>query len=624
MVARPLIGEAGVRRDLAHLEVLGPRATLDQWLASLQDLGRCHLADALAELEGCRGVGRPEPTLDDLKAEMVRSEALTALRAVARVLPPSPARPTGEPRPAWSLGPGEVGAAALLALRDEARALAERLRGRLEALRDAEAAADRLDALRAGVGTLERAGEGSVSGSVWRCPPGRRRRLARRLARLGQATLAGRGERGEVLLQRASAPPDAAAQQAGEAAGAQWFEFPAGWRGRRLGEVRTQADLEWLGCQRALGDAQAALRAAVAEVGPRGRLLLDSLEEAEQRRRARHLLAATPHLVAARVWVPRAHEGAVHDALAAAHGDHVVVRALAPADDAPTLRRHGAAAPLRALGGLAPARFGDASLAALLALAAPLAVGWAWADVAGGLLLLLAGALLGRREAAEAGAPRRDTALLAQLAGLAALLSGVLHGGAFGQAGQGWFGVGWGWLGGAEPGGPWAMLARLMQALAAGAGALAGYGLLIGQRRAASRALALAGLLGAAAAAPGGGPLAQAAGWVGVGAALAVLLLEGARGFAGTLLMDLVGTLRLAGVGAAALLLFDQVSVGWLAGSTLAFVLGPAVLLLAALVAVLDPAHLAMGVPYDLAFGARSPRRPFEPFARRLREAGER
>ena len=42
-----------------HLEVLGPRAGLDRWLAVLQDHGGCHLADALTGLEGEAGIARP-------------------------------------------------------------------------------------------------------------------------------------------------------------------------------------------------------------------------------------------------------------------------------------------------------------------------------------------------------------------------------------------------------------------------------------------------------------------------------------------------------------------------------------------------------------------------------------
>jgi len=234
---------------LSHLEVLGPRASLDAWLAALQDAGVCHLADALRDLEGEPGVGRPDPTPEEQKALLVRHEAARSLRSVERVLPPIAA--AGEARPVWRLGPGDVGAGALLALREEAREIARRLR----------------------------------------------------------------------------------------------------------------ADV-----------------AAVREVGPRGRVLLESLEDAERRDAAWPLLAATRHVAAARVWVPAADEASLRARLEASCGDTVVVRPLAAADDAP-----------------APSRIGRAFAAGLLSRAVLLVLGvllgLALAGAPAGSLLL-AGALL--------------------------------------------------------------------------------------------------------------------------------------------------------------------------------------------------------------------------------------
>ena len=47
-------------------------------------------------------------------------------------------------------------------------------------------------------------------------------------------------------------------------------------------------------------------------------------------------------------------------------------------------------------------------------------------------------------------------------------------------------------------------------------------------------------------------------------------------------------------------------------------VLAPALLVLGALALVVDPAYVAMGVPYDLSLGAGTPGQPFSPFGRHV------
>ncbi|MDA1196299.1 MAG: hypothetical protein O2894_14110, partial [Planctomycetota bacterium] len=121
-----------------HYEVLGPRAELDAWLGTLQDAGNCHLADALHELEGQAGIGRPELRAEEVHAGLIQSEASRALRGVARVLPPTPRVPGTERRPAWTLAPGGVGERDVLKLKDEARDIANTLHAALEAVRAAE------------------------------------------------------------------------------------------------------------------------------------------------------------------------------------------------------------------------------------------------------------------------------------------------------------------------------------------------------------------------------------------------------------------------------------------------------------------------------------------------------
>ncbi|MDJ0523614.1 MAG: hypothetical protein QNJ90_16205 [Planctomycetota bacterium] len=615
-----------------HYEVLGPRADLDSWLGSLQDAGVCHLADALHELEGEPGIGRPALTPEEVHAELIRSEASRSLRGVARILPPTP-RVIGERRrPDWTLGPGGVGERELLTLKDEAVLIARALREALEGSRRSEAEVERLDAASAALEILERGGADRARAYVYRLPRGSRhaRRLQRRLRRLGAEVSRGDGQRGQVLV--LSEPP-VGADEAAAALGAEGTHLPGDLGDRTPAAARPLLEEQLASARRAEADAREALARAVAEHGERGRFLLDSLIDAEGRTEARRHLAATEHVAAARVYVRSEDDAQLRERLHAAHGEAVVVRPLADAEDEPSTPRQVAAVPFAAWQGLLPGRFGDVSPAAVLALVAPLAVGLVWADVVGGLLLLLAGAILGA--AAGVGSPRRDTALLAQLGGFAALTVGVLGGRAFGPAGEVWFGTDWalvpglaGWLDGL-PG--WAAPFAGVGAVLGAAALLAtawGLALALTERSRGRAARARSALVGALHYAVVAGLAAAALGptfavhvlWsLAPLAAAGILLLAGPRRFVIRLCLDLVGVLRLTAVAGAAVLVFQLVLAGWIEPGAFDVALGVLALIVAALAVVADPAHLAMGVPYDLALGGRRLSRPFHPFARQRR-----
>jgi hypothetical protein len=332
------------------------------------------------------------------------------------------------------------------------------------------------------------------------------------------------------------------------------------------------------------------------------------------------------------VYVPTEAVNALSRHLAARAGPEVVLRPLAPADDAPALPRAVAGLPFSALAGLAPRRFGETSGAALLALAAPLAFGVALADLAGGLLLFAAGGLLSL--GASPGSPRRQSAALAELAGFVALVAGLLLGRAFGALGSHWFGEGWGFLGDGASG--LEARQRLFLGLLGGAGAALGlWGLLLalGHALAGAKTRARTALLGALLVVPvaSGGLVASSAlpaGLVGPVAALAPvalglsLLLAGPVAGLGRGLLDLVGSLRLAGVCLLSLWLFDRGFAAFVppldpGGATLgALVLGVLGIAVASLAVLVDPAHVAMGVPYDLSLGSRALAEPFAPLQR--------
>lgn len=618
-----------------HYEVLGPRAELDTWLGTLQDAGVCHLADALLDLEGEAGIGRPELRAEEVHGNLIQSEASRALRGVVRVLPPTPRASGSQRRPNWALGPGGMGERDALLLKDEARTIATSLHAVLARVHAAEAETRRLDAADAALAVLEREGKPADDVFLLRLARDSRRwrRLKRRIEKLDQIVLVARGEHGRVLvlLPRSAEEPrvPAGVFEVAAALGAQSHALPAELKGLSAGAARTRlADL-LTAARQAEGEARAALSARVSEVGARGRFLLDSLDDAERRTAARRQLASTEHVAAARVYVRPEDEPRLREHVRAAHGDVVVLRPLAEADDAPTLPRRIADVPFAALRGLGATRFGDIAPSAVLALLAPLAVGLAWGDLVGGFLLLLAGGLLGWR--AGPGSPRRDTALLAQIAGFAALLLGVLTGRAFGPAGLTWFGDAWGvapQLRDVLPAG----FAGVLLVLGWGAGLLALWGGLLALRAwgrgrsARASALLQAALLyatvtGLAAAATPAGHGFHGFVWLVPLAAGGLLLVGGPRRFLVRLGLELVGVLRLVAVGGLAILVCNAVFASWLEPQALELVAGALALLVAALAVVADPAHMAMGVPYDLSLGGRRLSRPFQPFQRRARDS---
>ncbi|MDJ0972948.1 MAG: hypothetical protein QNJ98_00635 [Planctomycetota bacterium] len=624
-----------------HYEILGPRASLDGWLAVLQDLGTCHLADAMHGLEGENGIARPEPSLEELQAELVRSEAGRALRAVERVLPPSrTARgvSSDQDRPDWQLAPGAGDAVRLSVLRDESLGLSTQIRERLEAVSRAEEAVERQDALAAAARVAAARGAADCTRvRVLALPRSTRRigRLARRLRKTGLTVHKAHGRRTRVVV-LLDVPGDAEIQPIASSVGALALAFDADVAGRPAHEVRARVVEARDAALRTEQEARAALLARVAEVGPRARLLLDALEDADTRMDARKQLAATRHVAAARVYVRRENAFELRDRMLREFGDVVVLRPLAEAGDEPTVPRQVAPVPLGALAGLRPRTYGDVPMASLLALFAPIAVGAIWADVAGGLVLLLAGALLGA--GAGVGSPRRDTALLGQVAGFVCLLFGVLSGRAFGAAGEAWFGTGWGLAPGvtlldsgtSDLAAPFVGVLYVLGQVALG---VAAWGVLLmlqswrGEHVARARARLTSALYFACVAGLAFGALPPAhamhALWPMAPAAILVLLvLGGARAFLFGLALDLVGVLRLVVVGGGALLLFERGFAAFVDPTPIAFLVVPPALLVGALAVLADPAHLAMGVPYDLSLGGRRFTRPFAPLARRVRLAG--
>lgn len=632
-----------------HYEILGPRDTLDGWLTSLQDMGSCHLADAMHGLEGETGIGRPAPSFEEMQAEMIRSEAGRALRAVARVLPASrtarglsAAGGSAESeRPDWQLGVGGGGAARLARLRDESLELAGHMRKRLDAVGAAEDEVEQLDVLAAAArsaASREVTDLATVRALALPKSTRRVRGLLRRLRRAGLDAVRADGRRSRAIVVRVDAGRSAEAgiSPVAEAVGARMLGFPEDLVGLSAVDAREEARRRFDDALRRESAARAGLLASVAEHGPRARLLLDSLEDADARMTARKRLAATEHVAAARVYVRRENAAELREQLAREFGDVVVVRPLAAAGDEPTVPRQVAPVPLGALEGLKPTSFGDVPMASLLALFAPLAVGAVWADVAGGLILLVAGGLLGA--AAGAGSPRRDTALLGQVAGLLALILGVLAGRAFGAAGVAWFGTGWGLAPGVmlveQPEGSLtAPFVGMLYVLGQVALVIAAWGILLtlqswrAERVARARARLLAALhfatvagLAFAALPEGHGmrflwPLAPIA-------LVGVLALSGLRGLLFGLCLDLVGVLRLVVVGGGALLLFGHGFAALVEPTLLALCVVPPALMIGAIAVLADPAHLAMGVPYDLSLGGRQFTRPFAPLRRRVRLAG--
>ncbi len=626
-----------------HYEILGPRASVEDWLAALQDLGTCHLGDALHGLEGEAGIGRPRPDAHEQDIELIRSEAGRSLQAVERVLPPTAVDEPPGRRPDWTMAPGGIGEADLLALRDEAVTLAGRIHVELEALRRADASYEFADAVLAGVEALQAADEPTVNGRALALPtePRAARQLGRRLRRARLDPLRRDGDKSHVFVLRAAdaTVTSDGVEQIAEAVGARAFDFPATMQGALIEDALREALEARSRAQHEVGAARAALTLRVREDGARARQLLDSLEDAEGRREARGRLAATEHVAAARVFVRREDGEPLAEHMTKVFGKHIVIRPLAEADDAPTLPRTVAAVPFAALEGLRPSRFGDVGVASVLAVFAPVAVGLAWADAAGGLLLMIAGALLGVR--ARRGSPRRHTAIMAQAGGLAALAAGLLIGRALGDAGAAWFGEGWGVVdtldlgAGALP----ALLqpfAGVLAVIGLLAGAFALYGAVLalravrGGRAARARAALLttlryAVIAGFAAAVVGEAVPAVAWAWILVPlVAVAVFVLEGARAFVTRFCLDLVGVLRLVAVGGASVMLFEYGFAAWADAGAVALLVVPVALVVGVLAVVADAAHVAIGVPYDTSLGGRELTQPFEPFRRRVRRGPSR
>lgn len=611
-----------------HLEVVGPRASLDRWLAVLQDHGGCHLADALTGLEGEAGVARPQATPAEMRGAVLRSEAAHLLHGIERFLPSSAPGEVAADRPAWSVGPGGQDEVDVEVLRDEARRVGERIRDGLEAARSAEHVVDACDEESAALDALTAAGAEKAEGRLYVLSRARARRLLRILRSRGARAAAADTAREAIVAAVGDTSGDAV-EAALAAARARPFALADDLVGLGLREARTALDARREPARQRLEDSLVELRRRLAGDGGRARALLDALEDAETRGRSWSRLASSRHVVAARVFVrPEDVDGLVRGLGHTFGTGEVVVRELDPAPaDMPALPRAVAGLPFAALDGLRPSRFGEVATASLLALFVPLAAAVVLADLAGGLALLLVGALIGL--GAVLGSPRRDTALLAQAAGLVALVFGILEGRAFGAAGASWFGSEWGLLGSPDP-----LLGydpiRSLVMLVGGAALLLGvWGLICalvalqGARPGRAR-LALVGALALFTVTGSAGlafPHDSVLRWLWLlapASALGVLLLAGLRQGVVRLLLDLVGVVRCLAVALMALFLFYA---GFtVLGQPLALqtALAPALLVLGALTMVVDSAYVAMGVPYDLSLGARTLGQPFSPLTRRV------
>ncbi len=612
-----------------HLEVLGPRITLDRWLSVLQDHGGCHVADAMTTLQGEAGIGRPLTTPDEWEGTALRAAAARSLRAVERVLPPTPLGEDPRTRPAFTVGARGEGRDELEREGLEAEAVGTRVREALEAVVRAERDRD----LRAAEGLALRAllalERPKVEGRAWVFPgdPAGAARLTRSLKAAGlDAALAEDARRSVVVACGGEGGDTATSALAAANDQAAVLALPETLHEKDLPVARESAATAYQAAVATFDQAQTALRACLAEDGPRARLLLDAIDDADRRTAARDRLAATDHVVAARVFVRREDERALRRQLSIAFGDEVLVRDLGRAADAPALPRAVAGLPFSALRGLKPARFGETATASLLALAIPLLVGATLADVGVGLLLLFTGALVGI--GAPVNSPRRDTSLLAELGGLSALILGVLEGRAFGAVGATYLGTDWGLYPAASALSALGMAEGLIVCVGAVALLLALWGVVcIGVHlRRGHRTRIVAAVVGtlsalavagaAALALPGSlGPRL----WLAFpGAAFAALLVAGPRLGLGRLVLDVLGVVRLVAAAYGAIFLFQWgfASVG--AADPILVGAGAVSLVVAALLLTIDPAHVAMGIPYDLSLGSTSQAHPFTAFARRF------
>lgn len=631
----------------AHLEILGPRKRLDRWLEALQDQGCCHVADALVDLEGEVGLGRPVPDPDEERSTRLRADAAFALRAIARLLPPRGKPLLGEgmsdvpagahARPTWQIGPGGVDEGEVQRLRDEAVRRADAIREALEALRETEDAVDHIDAITTALGLLEESGKTRIEGSALVLPAGTRgvRGILRRLRRMGIEPRRGDARRGTVvLLGRADGNPALApsdpiqlergVQSLAETLGARVQALPDAGTERPVAEALREHRAARDQALAAESQAQSALHAAVAENGAEARWLLDSIEDAEAREACWARLGAAEHIVAARVFVRTEDRPALLEALKRDLGDRLHVRTLAPSDDAPSLPEELAPTPFAALRDLLPARFGLGAATRFLALATPFAAALAGPDVVLGCVLVIVGLLLAL--GARKHSPRRDMAALAIGAGALCLVFGLLAGVALGRAGS------WGWWPAAgralmAGGGSGAtVFSSLLFSLGFVAAGVALYGIPLAlhawrrdyiamARRRAVLVLEM-GTLACLGFATGAGPYAPITWAIAVLALVGLaFLMLGPAGFVRRYLVDLVGGLRLVAVAGAALLVCDLALV-WIGAGSSYVLLAPLLLCIGAFGLVLDASQMAMGVPYDLPLGGQRYLKSFEPLAR--------
>ncbi|MFV1958466.1 MAG: hypothetical protein ACC662_03530, partial [Planctomycetota bacterium] len=105
---------------------------------------------------------------------------------------------------------------------------------------------------------------------------------------------------------------------------------------------------------------------------------------------------------------------------------------------------------------------------------------------------------------------------------------------------------------------------------------------------------------------------------------LGLVAFAGVRVGLSRLLLDLVGVVRLLAVAFLALLIFDRALYLLTSPDLERLLMAPAMLLVAILSVVVDPAHVAMGVPYDLSLGGRGLGRPFEPLGRHRAQGSDR
>jgi hypothetical protein len=108
-----------------------------------------------------------------------------------------------------------------------------------------------------------------------------------------------------------------------------------------------------------------------------------------------------------------------------------------------------------------------------------------------------------------------------------------------------------------------------------------------------------------------------------LGVAVVVLVRAGARTLLERTALDLVGIVRLVGVGGAALTAMSALCDPDLGlAPVLAVLFAGAALSMLALAMIADAAYAALGVPYDLALGGQRLTEPYAPFGRRFADDG--